>query len=39
MFCAEVGREALQLSSVIVPGRAIAFDECLEAGYERYDAT
>jgi len=28
----------MHLSAVIVPGRAVAFDEYLDAGYERYDA-
>jgi len=33
-----VGRRALQLSSYTLPGLAVPFDECLDAGYEMYDA-
>jgi len=34
----QVVRQASQLSPFILTGRAVAFDESQDAGYERYDA-
>jgi len=38
VLSADVVRQALQLLPVIIPGHAVAFNECLDAGSERYDA-
>ena len=38
VFAAHVTRQTLLLSPVIVPGRAVEFNELLDVGYKRYQA-
>ena len=38
VIAADVATEDLQLSFILVPGRAVTTYECLDVGQERYDA-